>query len=237
MLFVHQVAVGTPTLLAGSSEDGALVTGLTPGVVLELAGYYAIGDVADFQRLAQTLANQAVTAAETATPEQTSMQLQITGLWNPVTGASIASALAAGVNQDWSDGEIVQTVNGVTEALPAWAGASAIAYADDATGTLTLQWIKGQPWVWVIVGVLVVVAAVALYDVLTGSKWSLTGWLASSGAGGAGIVATVAGFVERDWPWILLGLGVASAAPWVEHEIARSREAENELRYAKAGGF
>lgn len=233
MLFVHQVATGTPSVLADSAEDGGLVTGLSPGVVLQLAAYYAIGDQADFQRVAASLANAGIQAAEDNAPEYTPMQLQITGLWGP-TG-SIAGALAGGVNQDWRQGKIQQSINGVTEPLLPWDNASAIAYADDSTATLTLQWIKGQPWAYVLIGLLVIIAAVALYDILTGSKWSLTGWLATSGASGSGVLAGAANFVAHDWPWLVVGGVVVAGVPWLLREAAEARQAEYTLAHPKAG--
>lgn len=215
-------------VLASSSQDGPIVQGLSATVVGELVYDYSFNYPA-FLQLSTSLVNQEVLSAETDQPEGAQMELVLTGLTNPVTGAPAAAQLANAVNSEWAGGHITDA-NG--HSPPSWPGANQIAYASGST--LTLQWVKGQPWVWLIVGVLLAVAALALYEMLVHGGYTLS----SVTSGSVGQVAAGLGvWVVRNWPVVLVGAGLLAVAPFVIREGARTREAVNEARYAAKGGF
>lgn len=230
VLLAPQANASAPSLkvVASSAADGPIVQGLSVGMVLELVADYAV-DYQAFLSLSATLVNTHLVQAETAQPEGTPMQLVLTGLTDPLTGGSIAGRLAAGVNQDWSQGKIRYTDG---ELIPAWSGASQIAYANDQSATLTLQWVKGQPWVWVIVGVLLAIAAVSLYRVLAHGGYTLSAASSLSKA-----VISAGSLLIKNWPITLGVAAVLVTAPFVVRHVAEAREAVNEERYAAKGGF
>lgn len=223
-----QASTGGLTVLATTAEDGPLVQGLSAGTMARLIADWAT-DYPAFLQDCQNIINADVLAAETNSPEGSPMQLVLTGLVDPVTGSPAAAQLASAVNSEWAQGKILDA-NG--HSPPAWPGANAIAYASGST--LTLQWIKGQPWIWIIVGVLLVVAALALYEMLAHGSYTLS----AAVPGSVGKAALSFGqWIVANWPVVVVGGVALAAAPFVIRKAAQTREAINEERYAARGGF
>lgn len=216
------------TAIASSAQDGPIVEGLSAGLVAELVADYAVNYQA-FLTKAASLVNRSVLAAENDQPEGYLIQLVLTGLHDPLTGNGMAVKLANAINTDWADGKIRDSAG---EEIPAWPNATAIAYGTGAT--LTLQWIKGQPWVWVVVGVLLAIAALSLYELLVHGTYSM-GSAAPSTIGKVALGLTSAAI--RNWPVILVGAGLLVATPFVIRKVAATREAVNLERYAQGGGM
>ncbi len=235
MVIVAATQTATPTLqpvVLAQGQSGLLVAP-TAAQVLQIAGDY-LTNYAAFMADAQALVNPALIQAENATPEGTPIQLVVTGLSDPPLVGSQASNLANALNQAAAAGTLVN-VDGTT--IQPWAAGYPVAYADDATATLTVQWVKGQPWVWIVVGVALAVLGVVLYHLLTKSPYALTAFETSGGSAIAGIGS----FVLHNWGWLLLGAaGVAAGAvvvPRAIRSVAEVRESENELHYAERGGY
>jgi hypothetical protein len=219
---VDQAAGGI--VVASYDQDGPLVAGLSVGTLLELVYDYTFNYPA-FLSLAESLVNQAVIVAEEQQPEQSQMELVVYGF------GSQASNLASRVNADWQQGKIVNT-DGTT--LQPWPGAAAIAYGDDAAGTLTLQWIKASPWVWIVVGILLAALGAALYYILTSANYRMTSTPPSSQVALTSGPAFLAWAVQHWYVWVI-GAGAMAAAPFVVRKVAELREAENELQIAEQG--
>jgi hypothetical protein len=215
----YALATGSLVTVASAGRDGPLLGSLDPATAAELAWDYLTSQAA-FLALAESLVNGAVVAAEGSQPEGSPMQLTLPGLPD-------AGAIAADLNQAWAQGKIVDSAG---EALPAWPGAAQIAYLDSG-GALVLRWVKGQPWVWIVVAILVAVAGVAVWDALHNSPYILAAVKTLEGAVGA------TNWLLANWPWLLGAAVIVAGVPIAIRYIARSREAENELRFAERGGY
>jgi hypothetical protein len=207
----------TLVTIASAASNGPLLASLDPGTAGELAADYAFNRPAFFA-LAASLVNQAVIAAETAQPEGARMELVLPGMPD-------VQALANGVNTAWLQGQITDQGG---SAIPAWPGADSIAFVDQ-NGDLVLQWVKGQPWVWILVAVLVVVSVVAIWDALHNTPFSLATFASSAVQAGSWLL--------KNWPWVAGGVVVVAITPPIVGAIARTREATNELAFARRGGF
>jgi hypothetical protein len=203
----------TLVTIASAASNGPLLASLDPGTAGELAADYAFNRPAFFA-LAASLVNQAVIAAETAQPEGARMELVLPGMPD-------VQALANGVNTAWLQGQITDQGG---SAIPAWPGADSIAFVDQ-NGDLVLQWVKGQPWVWI----LVVVSVVAIWDALHNTPFSLATFASSAVQAGSWLL--------KNWPWVAGGVVVVAITPPIVGAIARTREATNELAFARRGGF
>jgi hypothetical protein len=213
-----------PRVLA---QGTGLLVSVSAAQVLALATDY-FTNYPQFLQDTQAMVQPAILQAETAQPEGTAMQLVITGLQDQPFVGSQASNIASAINSAAASGTLLNTDG---TAITGWSPGAPIAYADDATATLTCQWLKGQPWGWIIVGVAVAVLGVVLYYLLQHSSYALSAFEAS-----ANLVGNVGGWLLTHWGWVLLGAGAVAVAPYAIRAIARTREAENELRYARRGG-
>jgi hypothetical protein len=202
---------GTAVEIASSAADGPLVQSVSPATLATLAVEY-FSDYQSFLATAEGLVNAAVTGAENDLPEGAQVQLVLTGLTGPF-GGSLAGQMAGAITQAWARGQIVN-VDGTT--LQPWPGAGAVAYPDDASATLTLRWIKGQPWVWVLVGVLLAVTAIAVYTALRNGGYSM-----STLSAGASVVS----WAVRNW-WVFpVGAAALAILPFATREVRAEQRA------------
>lgn len=213
------------TEIASAGSNGPIISGLNAATLAELAADRLFNYPAFLQK-AQSLVNASVTQAENALPEGERVQLVLPNLRGPF-GGSLASEMAAAITQAWAKGELIN-VDGTT--LQPWPGTSAIAFPNDATATLTLQWVKGQPWVWLVVAALVALTALFVYLSVHASNYSLS---RADQSGGTVAINPVA-FVLRNWPWFLLGAGALVAAPFAVRQFGATEEAEAQERRARA---
>jgi len=94
------------------------------------------------------IVNRSLQEAEQGLPEGASVELDIHGWTNPVTGTDYSPDVAAYIQQQWQAGKIVDFATG--EALQPWtqAAGSPADYPDQVAwggdDTVTLRWVKGQ---------------------------------------------------------------------------------------------
>lgn len=210
--------------------SGALIQGLDAVT----AGYLiATGQQA---QLAQYV-NPALAQAEANLPEQTMVQLDITG-WSTWFG-SAAQYIASQIQSAWQSGKIVDPNTGQTP--PTWSGTQwdgVFASGDDTTDTVSLRWVKGLEFLVVVVIGLLVLLAIALIVVVlqrsnAGTMYSATH---PSSPGGSGLnLVTELTWVEKNAYWLLPATGLLVVSPFVLRKVAETREAENALTAAERG--
>jgi len=181
-----------------SGQAGPVLTGSVP-----LSTSVTVQDV-------QQAMNPDLVQAEAAQPEGTPLQLVIDNFAN-------AGQVAQQLNTQWQQGQL--RLNG--EPVQAWAGASAIAYANGSQ--LILQWRKGQPFLPALIwGIVIIAALLAIYLIvqrLQQAPWTL----GKVTAGTASPNAPPASFLGiPDWVWLVGGLTLAGlvVAPFVYREAA-----------------
>ena len=223
----------TAQTIATQAKNGPLVAQLSAQQVAVLAANY-VADYANFLRLIDSYVNQEIHTIENNLPEETPVRLIMPGL------NGYAKQWAQAIDQQWQQGKIQWQ----GEKLKAWPGASQIAYSDSTGNTMTLEWLKGQPWGWIVVGILVAVMVVYEINTIRGSQYSMTAYTPATSTGTTGTTTTTlnsaAGgtlsWLAKNWEvsaLVVLGL---VGAPFVVRHMAQTREAENEYRYAEGGG-
>jgi len=205
------------TVIADSGVNGPIVGGLNAYTVAQLIGYFTIFDWTDFSNLLQSLVNQDMIQAEVGQPEGQRIELDITGL----DGQAVF--VADHIQGFYAQGKIVGPDGSPITAWPEYPGQ--IAWGDASTDTLTLRWVKEDPFVWILVGVLLVALGVAVYYVLTSSSWTLSSANTSSASGGTpSPLSAVSWFVKNLW-WEIPLVGGLAVLPWI---LRRSRETYEE---------
>ncbi len=194
-------------------------TGVVQGGALAVAAQMFGGA----QALTQYL-NPALVAAELGQPEGTPIQVVITGYqYSGLLGSYTASQAAAYLNGAWQDGQITDPATG--EVLQAWPGQGAVAWGDDSSATLTVRYLKGQPWLaYLLVGLALAVVAVALYEILSGAGWNISKLnpTSSTGLGGTDV------FGLPLWVWLAGGVALV-ALPWAVGQVSRYERADVSL--------
>lgn len=195
------MATLTYRTVATSGQDGPLIQSLTLGQAATLAWQFTTNYPA-FLQTAAGLVNQRIQQIETGEPEGQRNVLVIEG-WGGQAGTA-----ANAVNSRFQAGTLVNTDGSRNVAWPEYP--HQIAWATSNGDTLTLRWIKGQPWAFILIGVLIVGLGYAVYRILTGSRYTLQTASPASGSGRAG-----SGFV---WfggsPFRIVGL------PWYDALLA-----------------
>jgi len=207
------------TTIASSDTDGPLVGGIDALTALDLAA-------TNPQALAQYV-NPALQHAERSLPEGAEVELDITG-WQ-VAGQSIAQFVASRLNANIRDIRDPDT----GEQVQPWPQyPDQIAWGDDSTDTLTLRWVKGQPFaVWIIVGIVVLAG---IWYLLSRAKWRAS---ANVVAPGTPNPVSIGAWIVDHW-WLFLILAAAGvAAPFIVRSAAKTEEAVNELRAAERGAY
>jgi len=197
--------------IASSSEDGP---------ILAVAGVGATPTI-----------NTALAAAEAGQPEGAQLTLTIDGLgaWAGLAASRINAQYAAGAITDPASGEAIQ----------AWPGATTLASVG-ANDALVLQWVKGQPWAFILVGLLIAaIVAFAFYEAMANAPWKMTAQTTATGQGAGVPLAGAPMFGGQPfrvfwlpWYWAAVGVGVLAAGPWVIERVARGTESVEEERQA-----
>lgn len=205
-----------------SSANGPLVQSISVGTAAQLTFDMATGNTAAFAATAAGLVNQDLQTAEANVPEQTRMQLIITG-W-----AGQAGNAANAVNAAWRAGKVNGPGGHPTPAWPDPGYSSQIAWASNSNNDLVLRWVKAQPMAYILVGVLIVAVGVLVYHILTSASWSMSSASLPSPSGGSPTtgsspVPVIGGTPFRIlWlPWYdaaALAAGLA-AAPFLYHKF------------------
>ena len=223
----------TAQTIATQAKNGPLVAQLSAEQVAVLAANY-VGDYQNFLRLIDSYVNQEIHAIENNLPEETPVRLVMPGL------NGYAKQWAQVIDQQWQQGKIQWQ----GEKLKAWPGASQVAYSDASGNTMTLEWLKGQPWGWIVVGILVAVMVVYEINTIRGSQYSMTAYTPATGTGTTGTTtstlpsgSTILASAAKNWPWIVLVGGGLVATPFVIRHVAETREAENEYKAAERGAY
>ncbi len=203
---------------------GPLLAGLNPATAL----YYAA--TGQSQQLAAYV-NAEMVAAETNLPEQSEVQLDLQG-WQTALGSG-AQFVASQIQAQYQAGNVVYPgLASEPSEIPQTWGGFPFAVGDDATDTVTLRWLKAQPFLpWVVVGIVLAVAVVAVVYLLEHG----TATMSSDTAAAA--VVRAGSFIVKNWAWELPLAAAAIVAPAVIRKVAQLREAENEYRAAKRGLF
>lgn len=137
--------------------------------------------------------NRAVLAAEQGLPEGAYVELTIDSV-------NAASAVVSGLNGRYQTGQI--TYPGTGELIQGWPGyPGRIAFLTSSGNGAILRWRKGQPWVWILLAGLLVVA-IAVFVSLERSNYSMKTPQSSSGGGGGG-----GGIGLTTGPFIWFGVG------------------------------
>lgn len=213
----------TYTLLTDRARAGPLVQELNSSTF-----YALLANPANVY----SLVNQQARQAEESLPEGTRVELVLTGLYN---AAGIPpSELARRVNLAYLEGKITDPQTG--EMLRHWPEhANVIAWADDGSGRLTLRWLKGVAWVWVVLMVLLSILAIyAIYVMLHQANWSLSKADTSGGGGGGGGVPAPRIWGLSIWWWVG-GVAALALAPYVISQAAKIVRARRELERAEQG--
>lgn len=205
-----------------------LILAPTAGQVLQIATDY-LANYPQFLADVQALVDPAIVAAEKAQPEGALMQLVVRGLSDPPAVGSQAGSIANAVNGAQDSGTLLNTDG---TAIQGWSAGAPVAYADDSTATLTLRWVKGQPWAWILIGVALATLGVVLYYMLRGSPYAMSSFVHSSQ-----VVANVGSWLLRNWGYVAIGVGAVAVTPFAIRGFANIHEAENQERYAERGGF
>jgi hypothetical protein len=146
--------------------------------------------------------------------------------------------VASQIQSYYAQGKIMAADGSSIQAWPEYPGQ--IAWGDSSTDTLTLRWVKADPFVWIIVGILLVALGYLVYRVLTQSSWTMSSASTTSGTGtGTGTTASAAnitGWILKNWWWELPALGVLAIAPWVIRQTRRTYEEEHEFSREIEGG-
>lgn len=208
----------TYATFASSTKNGALVEGLNPATATWLAATNP-GALAAY-------VNQSLVAAEAHLPEGTRVELDITG-WNVLFGSTAAlvasqiqGAYAAGKMRDPSTGKI-------PPAWPEYAGV--IATGNAATDTVTLRWVKGDLWTdAVVIGIITILVAVVVF-LLSNASWQAKSATTTSGGTTNPPGLSFLQFVLQNWALVTVGALALVAAPFIVHEVARTKAAEHEL--------
>ena len=212
------------TTIATNGMNGPIVGGLNAATVLELLGYFTIFNWTDFSNLLESLVNQDISQAETDEPEGQRIELDITGLDGQ------AAWVAGQIQNYYADGDIKASDGSVITPWPEYPGQ--IAWGDSSTDTLTLRWVKEDPFVWILVGVLIVALGVGIYYVLTNSSYSMSAANPSSSQNSSSSTPTVSSSIEwllkNAW-WLLPGAGVLAALPWLIRQSRKTYEEGKEL--------
>jgi hypothetical protein len=155
---------------ASGNGNGALYVGDIT-TIASIVGNTLIGNIDPSQ--IESLINPAAIQAEAGQPEGAPIELDITGWTNPVTGTDYSQAIADQINSYWSQGEFI--VDG--EVMQAWSGNSQVAWGSQDLGiadTLIVQYVKGQPWLILILAAVAVIAAAAyIFQYENNSAWKL----------------------------------------------------------------
>lgn len=221
MMLVIQQASGLVVI-----ARGPLLAGLNPATAL----YYAA--TGQTQQLAAYVNAEMVTA-ETNLPEQSEVQLDLRG-WQTALGSG-AQFVASQIQAQYEAGNVVYPgLNGAPDEIPQTWGGFAFAVGDDATDTVTLRWVKAQPFLpWVVVGIVLAVAVVAVVYLLEHG----TATMSSNNPSAGSVVATTASFLVRNLWWEVPTVAAVAVAPYIVRKLAAIREAENEYRAAQGGRY
>lgn len=168
--------------------------------------------------------NPLLVQTELSQPEGTPLQLQIANLSN-------ASTIAQRLNQQFQSGQLRDAATG--DPLQAWPGHSVVAQAQGST--LYLRWVKGQPFLPVLVwGIIIIAAAIAVFLIvrqLMQNPWSLGKSLLPKSTGSSSRSGPPLGIPW--WEWIAGGTIIFVGGPFVIREVDRWVVAEGQLRQAR----
>ena len=229
-------------VVASQQTNGPIVQSVPFSELGVLATNY-VTDYPNFLRLLDQYVNMKLYTIESGQPEGSAMKLIIPNV------KGNAAAWAQAIDQQWQKGKIIYPDTG--KAVKAWPGASQVAYSQESGNALVLEWIKEGPEAWILIGViLTLIAAYAIYTLLHQSPYTMSAYTPATGTGTTGTTTgttpittpgQAAGGIlvwsEKNWPVLVLGGGLLIATPFVMRELARTREAENEYRYAERGGY
>jgi hypothetical protein len=210
--------------IGSSAADGPLIGGLSVAEATYLA---AINPAALGNYI-----NEDMRQAEENLPEGTRVELQITG-WTVFYG-SAADAVASQIQAAFAAGKVIDSSTGQPPAT--WPEYPyTLAEGDDATDTVILRWVKEGPELVVVLVAIIIILAVVIYLLMH------AGWQAQSATpqGGAPPAEppglSFLEFLAKNWPLLLIGGLALASAPFVIHELAKTREAEVELAAAGKG--
>lgn len=176
------------------------------------------GPLVTISGLNTAVLNTDLKTAELNQPEGMRLVLTVTqfGQWAQWVGSQI--------NAKFLKGEIVDPSSGT--ALVAWPEYShQVAWGDDTTGTLTLRWVKGQPFAYIILGVVVALAGILLWRSLATAGWSMQkAQLPAVGPTFLGGNDPMFGGANGNVFWVpwwiaLSGGAVLAATPWAYQKI------------------
>jgi hypothetical protein len=150
------------------------------------AGYTAVTLASGTSPLTAGGVGNELNRLESALPEQSLMQLSLQV--RPVLGQDLAAAIAAAFNDAVASGRLL----GAHPAPPRWPGAAT--WATGSNGQVTIRWIKGQPQILVVIGVLalLVVAGIVILGLIT--HWQFLRWIPRPGPSGG-----------PDWTLLIIG--------------------------------
>lgn len=179
---------------------------------------------------AQTPINTQIKSLELNQPEGTLMELRLVlpsetiqipvigstvTLWNGVTAAQhIANTL----NADYAKGTLKDPASG--QKLVLWPKPSTYPVAVASGNTVTIRWVKLQPFAYILVGILVAALAYFAWHYLSSAGWTLSGSQTPTSTGGG--TPKLLGL-----PWYIpVGVGVAVVIPlgyWYGSKLDRNR--------------
>lgn len=214
------MAALTWRVIGSNSMNGPLLQGVSTSQAIA----WALQGRTDL--LAQAV-NQALAQAELALPEGTPVQLDISG-WT-VPGGSLAQYVAGQIQQAYVSGRIIDpNTHGVPDTWPEFPGQ--LAWGSDATDTVTLRWVKRPAWaVWIVVGIVIVLAALALVYLLQRANWQAQAGFAQGGATSpAGPSVNPLPWLLHNWQWVLVGLAALAVAPFAIRQLGATTVAAEE---------
>lgn len=179
--------------------------------------------------------NRAVLNAEAGLPEGAYVELTIDSV-------NAAAQVVSGLNRQYQNGQITYPSTGeLIQGWPAYPGQ--IAFLTSDRQGVVLRWRKGQPWIFILLAAILVVA-VLVFVSLQRSNYSMQTPQTSvgGGSGGGGVGLTTGKFVwlgvgpkgtfrifNIPWYWVAGGLGLGAVGAVGAQVYGRVEEGEAEV--------
>lgn len=182
------------TSLASSAQYGAAINSLSPIQIATLIANY-VGDYQNFIRLLTGDVNSIIQQVELQQPEGQRMVCDMTG-WD-----GQAARVASAINGQFQAGKI--TYQG--KSVAAWPEfPSQIAWASTDGNTVELRWRKEGPFLWIIIGVIVVALGFGVYELVRHMGWVLKRAAPKTPPGSGGGGNSGGGINGASiWAWVL----------------------------------
>lgn len=178
--------------------------------------------------------NQAVARAEAGLPEGARVVLQIDSV-------NAASTVISQLNSAYENGQIKNPQTGeLIQGWPEYPGK--IAFPFNSGNGVELRWVKGQPWIPILIVVIAAIAVAVILSLQHSPYRMLTPSGTPSGGGSGSSSASPPWFgyyggtlyiLRFPWYWSALAGTALLVGPWAVSQVARLEESESEYLEAR----